>query len=323
MEIYDAIVAAVVVVFVVRGWLRGLLREAIEIGVLVAGVFLVFRFSPALGSIIAGMANVPYEVARIAAGALLFLVLVIGGAIVARLLAVILKVIPGASTLNRLGGSLVGAGYAALVVILATTLLSVVPISEGMKETLGESFEASSVGRLILEPDGPIQQTMSLVSGESVFSTVISIQDAVGGRLAAGTLPIPLPDVGDASLAPSQVAAQQVFDTLNRTRIAEGLDPLAWSVGLATVAVSRSVEVYRSGRLMLDEGLSAALAAQGVPGTINTDMVVLAASPEGIAEAFTGTSSYTGAIHDRQYRKAGIGVVDGPFGLLTVLILSG
>lgn len=323
MQIYDLIVVAVVVAFVVRGAMRGLLREVLEVAVLLGGMFLVFRLSPALGSIISGMANVPFEVARIAAGVVLFFVIVIGGALVARILAGTLRVVPGATLLNRTGGAFVGAGYAALIVILATTLVSVVSIPSGARETIDESIGASPIGRRIVEPSGPIQQTLSSVSGEEVFSGVIALQNAVGARFAAGTIRIPLPDIDDSPLPPSQLAAQHVFDSLNRTRIAEGLDPLGWSGDLAVVAITRAGAVYRSGWLALDDDLALSLAAQGVPGTINTEMVALAASPQSVAEAFMGASSYRAAIFDARYRKAGIGIIDGPFGLLAVQVLSG
>ena len=323
MAIYDLIVAAVVAALVVRGWFRGFLREALEIAVLVVGMFVVFRLSPVVGSVLAGMANIPYEVARIVSGVILFFVLVIGGALVTRVLSTTLKLVPGATFINRLGGALVGFGYAALVVVLATTLISAAPLSDGMRSSVDDSVGASAVGRRVVEPGGAIQQTVSMVSGERVFATVIALQETVGARLAAGTLPIPLPDVGDASLPPSQLAAQQVFDSLNRARIDEGLDPFGWSADLAVVAVTRADDVYRSGVLALDADLAASLRAQGVPGTVNTEMVVLAASTEGISEAFTGASAYRDAILDRQYRKAGIGIIDGPYGYMAVQVLSG
>ena len=323
MAIYDLIVAAVAVALVVRGWIRGFLREALEIGVLVVGTFVVFRFSPMIGSILSGMANIPYEVARIVAGVVLFFVLVIGGALVARMLSTMLKLVPGATIVNRLGGAAAGFGYAALMVVLATTLISAAPIPDGMRTSVDSSIEASAVGRRVVEPGGAIGQTVSTVSGERVFATVIALHETVGARLAAGTLPIPLPDVGDASLPPSQLAAQQVFDSLNRSRVAEGLDPLGWSGDLAVVAVTRAGDVYRSGVLALDTDLAGSLRAQGVPGTIHTEMVVLAASTEGVTEAFTGASAYRDAILDARYRKAGIGIIDGPYGYMAVQVLSG
>lgn len=195
-------------------------------------------------------------------------------------------------------------------------------MSEGLRRAIDDSVEASAVGSRIVQPGGVIQQTVASVSGERVFSTVIALHESVGARLAAGTIPIPLPDVSESALPPSQLAAQEVFDVLNRLRVVDGLDPLGWSSDLAVVAVTRAGTVYRSGMLALDDDLAVSLAAQGVPGTINTEMVVLAASTHGVVEAFTGASAYRDAILDRQYHKGGVGVVDGPYGLLAVLVLS-
>lgn len=323
MPIYDVVVAVVVAALVIYGWTRGVVREALELAVLLAGSLIVFRFSPVVGSIIAGMANIPYEVARVSAGVVLFFVLVIGAALVARLIAMSLKLVPGATFLDRLGGAVVGAGYALLVVILGTTLLLAAPMSDGLRSTVTGSVEASRVGSRIVQPQGVFQQTVAAVSGERLFSTVLVLRDTVGSRLVAGTLPIPLPDVGDAALPATQIAAQSVFDSLNRTRILEGHDPLGWSGDLAVASVRRADQVYRSGTLALDSDLAAVLEAQGVPGTIHTEMVVLAASADGVAEAFIGASAYRDAILDTQYRKAGVGVIDGPYGLLAVLVLSG
>lgn len=322
MPIYDIIVAAIVAALVIRGWMRGALREALELAVLLVGVFLVFRLSPVVGSVIAGMANVPFEVARIAAGMILFLVLVIGGAVVARLLSIALKLVPGVTFVDRLGGAIVGAGYGALVVVLGTTLISAAPVPDGIRSTIDDSVGASAIGHRVTDPGGVVQQSVSAVSGEQVFSTVIALQETVGARLVAGTLPIPLPDVGELELPQSPAAAEQVFHSLNRERITEGLDPLSWSGDLATVAVSRADKVYRSGTLALDPELGAALKAQGIPGTIHEELVVLAASTEGVSEAVIGASAYRDAVLDRQYRKTGIGIVEGPYGLLAVQILS-
>jgi uncharacterized membrane protein required for colicin V production len=322
VPVYDLVIGAVAAGLVVRGWLRGALREAIEVAVLIVGVAVVFRLSPVVGSIIAGMANLPYEVARIFAAVVLFLGLVVGGALVARLVSTAFRLVPGTTVANRLGGAVVGAGYAVLIVAVGTTLLSAAPMPQSVRDTVSGSIGDSVVGHRIVEPHGIVQNTVSSVSGERVFATVIALQEMVGSRLVAGTLPIPLPDIGESMLSSSEEAAQDVFDSMNRERIAEGLDPLGWSDELAVVAVDRADHVYRSRRLALDTNLAAALGAEGIPGTINSEMVVLAASTDGVAEAFTGASAYRDTIIDKQFRRAGIGIIDGPFGLLAVQVLA-
>ncbi len=323
MVLYDWVVLGVAVVFVIRGWRRGLVREAIEVAVLVVGAVVVFRLAPVIGTILSGMANIPFEAARLAGGAVLFLVLVIGAALLSRIIALAIKVVPGATTLNRLGGSLIGFAYAALIVILATTILAVVPISEDARGSIEARILESRVGSQLLDPDGETQQIIASLSGESIFGTVIAVRQAVGGRLAAGTIPVPFPSVERSDLSSQAHIADEVFHDLNRYRIEQGLVPLIFSADLAPVAESRALRVYRSGLLTLDDRLSADLLASGVPGTIHTDMVVIAASGDGALEALLQASAYTETIKDPTYRKAAVGVIDGPYGLITVVILAG
>ena len=77
MTFYDWAVIAIAVAFLIRGWRRGAIREAIDIALLLFGTIVVFRLSPMIGSIVSGMANVPYEVGRVVGGGLIFLVLVV------------------------------------------------------------------------------------------------------------------------------------------------------------------------------------------------------------------------------------------------------
>jgi uncharacterized membrane protein required for colicin V production len=323
MQVYDWVVIALAAAFAFRGWRRGLVREVVEIAVLFAGTVIVFRMSPAVGAVLSGMANIPPEAGRVIGGMIILIVLMVGSFIVSKIVATSLKIVPGATTLNRLGGALIGIGYTFLVVVVATTLFSASPLPSGLREPFDASVEESVVGAQIVSPDGVVQRWFSEVSGEAVFGAVISVRDAVGDRLMAGTLPIPLPGIGDAAIIPSQSAAQTVFDDLNTERVTSGIDPLAWSPDLAIVAVARANEVYRSGFLRLDDDLDAALEAEGIPGTITAEMVVIAATPDGVSEAFVSVDPYLAMITDPAFRKAGVGVVEGPYGLISVVVLSG
>jgi hypothetical protein len=269
------------------------------------------------------MANIPPEAGRIAGGLIILIVLMVGSFILSRIVAISLKIVPGATTLNRLGGALIGIGYTFLLVVVATTLLSAAPLPSSVRDPFDTSVEKSIVGARIVSPEGAVQGWFSAVSGEEVFGAVIAVRDAVGDRLMAGTLPIPLPSIGDAATIPSQSAAQAVFDDLNVERVNAGVDPLAWSPDLAIVAVARANEVYRSGFLRLDDDLETALEAEGIPGTITAEMVVIAATPSGVSEAFVSVEPYLATTVDPAYRKAGVGVVDGPYGLISVVVLSG
>lgn len=323
MTFYDWALIAIIAGFVIRGWTRGFARQAIDVGLLLIGSLVVFRVSPVIGTIVAGMANVPYEIGRVVAGGLVFAALVVGSIVLGSFISTALHVVPGAATVNKLGGAAIGAVFAVVVVVLGTTVVSASPLPDPIRRGFGEAVSESSAGSTITDAQGPIQAVVSLASGEQLFGAIIAVREAVGDRLMAGTLPIPLPSVGEASLLPSQVDAQELFDRINEERIIAGTDPLAWSPDLAVIAVSRATSVYRSGVLSLDDDLDSAFRAAGVPGTTHTDLVVLAASTDGLAEAIAGASGYAEATTDPNYRTAGVGVVEGPYGLLAVQVLSG
>jgi len=323
MTIYDWAVIAIAAAFLIRGWRRGAIREAIDIALLLFGTIVVFRMSPMVGTIVSGMANVPYEVGRVIGGGLIFLVLVVGSLLLGRVIATALHVVPGGRRIDRFGGSAIGLGYAAVAVVLGTTLMSAIPLPASARTAVDHSIAGSSVGSAVIDPEGLIQPAVSLTSGETVLTSVIAVRDAVGERLVAGTIPIPFPSPDRNELAPSQATAQEVFDEINRERIGEGLDPLAWSSDLAIVAVSRSTNVYASGLLTLDDELPDAMKAAGIPGTISNDLVVMAASADGLAEAIMSTGPYRAIVVDPSFRKAGVGVVEGPYGLVAVQVLTG
>jgi uncharacterized membrane protein required for colicin V production len=323
MQVYDWVVLALAAAFAFRGWRRGLVREFIELAVLFVGTVVVFRMSPAVGAVLSGMANIPPEVARIVGGIIILVALMVGSFLASRIIAGSMKIVPGATALNRLGGALVGVGYTFLIAVVATTVLSAAPLPSSVRDRFDSSVENSVVGAQIVSPDGMVQGWFTTISGEGVFGAVIAVRDAVGDRLVAGTLPIPLPGIGDAALVPSQSAAQVVFDDLNAERISSGVDPLVWSPDLAIVAVARANGVYRSGFLRLDDNLDAALEAEGIPGTITSEMLVIAATPSGVSEAFASLETYHDMTVDPAFRKAGVSVVEGPYGLISVVVLSG
>jgi len=322
MEMYDWIVLVIVAALAIRGWMRGAVREALDVALLLFGSLLVFRLSPAVGTVFAGMANIPYEVARVMAGVLLFGLLIVGSMLVGKVIASAAHIIPGASLLNRVLGASVGVVYAAVVVVLATTLVAAMTLPAAAQESVERSIGESTIGSAVASPSGLVGRSVSALSGQEILRSVIAVRQAVGDRLMAGTIPIPLPTVEGEVLSPSQADAQAVFDTLNRERISAGLEPLAWSSDLAVVAVARATDVYRSGVLALDGELAGSLEAAGIPGTIYADMVVIGASTDGVVEAIVTTTDYRLLVVDPAFRKSGIGVVQGPYGLIAVQVLS-
>jgi len=322
MHWYDAAVIAVAAILVIRGWFRGLVREVVEVALLLLGTLVVFRLSGPIGTVLSAMANIPYEVGRIVAGVVIFAGLIVGSMVLGRVIVIALKVLPGGSLLNRVGGSAMGAVYAAVIVVLATTMISVLPLPDEREAAIDEAIGESDLGSLIVDPEGQTQEFLRSLSGESLYASVLSLRSVVGNRLAAGTLPIPLPTVEPSAVAVRSDDAAVVFAGLNEARVAFGGEPLTWSPDLAAVAETRAARVYVSRRLQLDGRLESDLSNAAIPGTIHTEAVVIASLPDGIIEAFESTSLYADALFDSRYRDIGVGVVDGPYGLVSVFVIS-
>lgn len=306
----------------VRGWMRGFVREAIDLLVLVVGAAIVFRLSGPVGVVLSSMANVPYEAGRIGAGVVLFVGVVVAGWVIGKVIGTALHIVPGASLLNRIGGAFVGVVYAAVAAVFVSTLLGVAPLPDDLRTSTDEMLAASVVANEVNDPDGPTQQVVALVSGDSLIGAVLAVREAVGERLVAGTIPVPLPGVEPAELSPDPDAALVVIDRLNAARVDSDENPLARASDLDEVAVSRARRVYLSGTLKLDDRLSADLAAVGVPGSYHEDAVVIAASADGVAEALLSTSAYRELVEGGQFDRVGVGVIDGPVGLVGVIVLT-
>ena len=64
----DWVLLAVFVLLAVRGWMRGLIREVIGLAVVIVGLFLAFRLSTPLGSVVESLAGTSADVSRLIAG---------------------------------------------------------------------------------------------------------------------------------------------------------------------------------------------------------------------------------------------------------------
>ncbi|MFV9672934.1 MAG: CvpA family protein [Acidimicrobiia bacterium] len=307
----DFVVLALVVLLVVRGWVRGLVREAIDVGTLVLGALLAFRLAPTAGRLLSDLTDLSPEPARVIGGVVLFIAITVGATIVGSLIHRSIKHLPGLTTLNRIGGAALGVVYAAVLVVIATTLISATP----MPSALAEEVEQSSVVAFVVEPDSVAQDVIGLLSGDRALQSMIWIRSAVDGwtidpRFTDVTLPGM--DVGSGSHA-STATADLLYEEINRDRAEAGLDPLTWSESMSLVAVTRAFDVYRSGSFEAVSPIADRLSEVGISGTNPVEYLLLAPTPDGLVEAANTGEGFT---------TVGIGVVDGPLGLMAVIVLA-
>jgi membrane protein required for colicin V production len=310
--VIDLVALAVLVLLVIRGWVRGMVREAIDVGTLIVGAVLAFRLAPMAGRFLAGLFGLTPDLALLIGGTVLFVGIAIGAAIVGSVINGSIKHLPGLSTLNRIGGAALGVVYAAILTIIAVTLMSAAPLPTAV----ADQVEDSRVVAYVIRPEGLGQRAIGVATGDRALQSMIWIRGVVDGwvidpRITNVTLP---EDSTAGGVHASTAAATSLFETINADRAGVGVDPLVWSDRMGLVAVTRATAVYRTGSFVAAIPVTERLDAVGVEYTVADEYLVLAPTIEGLADA---TDPGIGFVN------AGIGVVEGPYGLIAVVVLTG
>lgn len=312
----DEILIGLIALSMLRGWARGLIREALDVVTLVAGAVLAFRLAGPVGSTLAAMSGMSPEVTEMVAGAGLFVGISIGAAVAARLIHSTIRRLPGLTFLNRLGGAALGAVYGLVLVTVAVTLLSVLPMPPPLSSGLASSDVASSLTR----PSGPVQRLLATASGNRIPQALLAIEQLVGSQaVVLGGSGLPVPAVGDEITRLDRDFAAQVFDLINRERIVAGVEPMAWSNGLGVAAVVGAQNRYRGD----DAGdLSVRVASAGIPSTDVAEVAALAATPAGAVAVLLESPASAVTLLDPETTRFGVGVVSGPFGNVVAVVVS-
>ena len=113
----DFILGLFIAALLVRGWLRGFVREILDLVALVAGLWVALNLSGPLGEFITERFSVSPEVATIGAGIVLFILFGVAMSIAAHYLSKVMS-LPGLNLVNRLGGAAVAALWGIAIVLV-------------------------------------------------------------------------------------------------------------------------------------------------------------------------------------------------------------
>jgi hypothetical protein len=270
-----------------------------------------FRLAPIAGRLLTSFFDVSPDLARVLGGALLMVAIWIGASIGGALITRSLKVLPGLTTVNRLGGAALGIVYTAVLVVIALTLMSAAPLPAAV----ADEVDRSAVATYVVEPVGPAQQALGMVSGDRALQSMAWIRSAVDDWIVDPAVTnITLPEIGDeTSIHASAIAGEDLFNQINQARLEDGLEPLSWSESMALVATTRALSVYRTGLFASSSSVEERLAAAGVEFGGADERLVLAATGESLAGVMNTTTAAT---------AVGVGVVDGPYGLIAVVVTA-
>ena len=318
----DFVLGLFIAALLVRGWLRGFVREALDLVALFIGLWIAFRLSGPLGEFLTDRFSVSPEVATIGAGVVLFLLFGVAMSIAAHYLSRVMS-LPGLNLINRLGGAAVAALWGIAIILVVINLARVVPGGWDAR------FENSSVAQAIAGPDAAPQQVLETMAPDGVLGSLAAIQGLFGvNRIvpeANEVLTIPPAAPDEVRQVRDETAG--VLEQVNEHRTGLGLSALGRSAGLDTVAESRARGMYTSGRISRDypPGGSVAtdVAATGIRLAVVGENLALASSPRAAVDAMLGSPTALSQFALTAYDRTGISVVDGPTGRLVVIVMGG
>ena len=320
----DPVLVGLLLFLAVRGWYRGLVREALDLAGLVLGTVLAFRLGPLLGGVISSMAQVSADTGRLVGGVVLLVATGVGAAFLARAIEPKVRR-PGINLIDRAGGTALATGWGAFLLMVLLSLLLVLPLPAAV----GRQIEGSAIARALTAPTGVPQAVFRSLSGDRVIQALLQLREAVGERqvILEGDESVTLPTTDPADLEDDSDAATEGFDLLNRARVDAGRNPLAWSPVLAEVAAAHAREMYEEGYF---SHLSPAtgtvgdrLEAAGATYSLAGENLALAATITQAHDGLMGSPGHRENILRPEFRRVGVAVVSGPLGLMTVQVFTG
>lgn len=320
----DFILGLFLAALLIRGWVRGLVREALDLVGLIAGIFIAFRLSGPLGDFLVDTFGVSPEVGTIGGGILLFVLFGVSLSIGAHYLTKVMT-LPGLNLVNRVGGSVVATVWAVALLLVIINLARVMPLPDG----LHDAVEESTVVEVIAGRDAVPQSLFVEIGSDQVLESLASIRSIFDSARAVPegneVLTIPAAPRDEIRQARGRVAG--VIEMMNEFRAGEGLRALAASDGYTAVAEDRATAMYRAGRLSREDGdgnrAGDALLAARLPFAVSGENIALASSTRAAFDGMLDSSSARAQLSVAGYDRVGVSVVNGPTGLLVVIVFGG
>jgi membrane protein required for colicin V production len=316
----DFILGLALAGMLLRGWLRGFVREALDLVGLVVGFWLAFRLSAPFGDFLTGSFGVSPEVGRIGGGILLFILFGALLSVAAHYLSKVMN-LPGLSMVNRVGGAAVAVGWGVVVALILLSLVSIAPVPDSWRERLDDS----KVVQLIAGDDAVPRRLVESLAGDNVLSAMAALQRLFDSPRAVpeGGDVLEIPPAEEDEIRQARDEVPDVLERLNEDRVGAGLRAVQTVEVLERLAEGHAESLYTRGRLERIPDCSAELAQRSYQVLHCDNGVGLAgtalAAYSGIYESVSGRAM----IENPDFDRVGVSVVDGPTGRLVVLVLAG
>lgn len=303
----------------IRGWLRGFVREILDLVGLIAGLWIAIKLSGPFGDFLTASFGVSPEVARIGAGIGLFLLFGVSLSVVAHYLSRLMG-LPGLNLINRLGGAAVAIAWGVALAVVIVNVVEVLPIPAGWEEQLDQS----TVVQAIAGPEALPQEAFDSLAGDNVLAALASIQDIFGTSRAVpeGDEQLTFPPAQPDEIRQVRDEAELVVREINEFRAGLSLRAVQPSQAMTEAAETQAVSMYMSGTLARGSDCVAALGDSGARVVACGEGIALAGSAlaalDGVLDSETGRAELANSAYDR----TGVAVVGGPTGRLLMIYVA-
>lgn len=316
----DLIFGLYLLAMLVRGWFRGLIKELFDLAGLAIGLLLAFRASGPVGDLISSTFGFDPEWSRVVSGVVIFVVVAIALALISGRLSKWVK-LPGLNLPNRAFGAGLGFVWGLFLLVLLVIVLQTLPIPEGFEERLDDSRVVANLA----EEDARLRGWLEGLVGDTALHDLEAI--FIPGRVVLegdDREEIDRAALEDQTIDP--VAAREIFDLLNQTRIEHDADPVAWSDGLERVARDHAQEMYTDGYIGYQSDKTGNVEDRLRKAEINLvswgEHIALAGSVNAVHDSLTSDKLLLDRIKS-SYDRVGIAAIRGPSGLMVVEVLGG
>ena len=320
----DFVLGAGLAGLAVRGWIRGFVREVLDLVGLVLGIWVAFTLSRPLGDFLSDQFSVGSEVGRIGSGILLFVLFGVAMGIGAHLLSQVMR-LPGLNLANRIGGSGVAALWGVALILVIINVAGVLPVPDSWDEQV----EGSTVVQAIAGPDAVPQRFFETLGDNGILASLAAMQDLFGSGRAVpqGNETLEIPPAPADELRQVRSDVDLVMDKFNEMRVARSVGALLVAQPMTAIAESRASTMYMSGRISRDTpaggSVSDDIAEAGILLEIDGEALALATTTRAAVDALLADPGSLGLLSDPQFDRVGVSVLDGPTGVLLVIVLGG
>jgi len=305
----------------VKGWLRSFTAELYELAAVIAGIAISFRLSAPIGDAIATRFGSTPEAARILTGVGMLMLVTAGLLTLERTLVAGRRIDKGLRA--RMAGMVTSVVTGVVVIVLVVSVVRAIPGESALQRVL----ERSALVGVVVPGRGAAESLLTTVAGDPVMDALLAIQPEFGSaRVVVVDDPIEFEPQSADDLEVRADVASEIGDMVSEARVAAGADPAAWSEGLAGVAAAYALDLYRSGLLAHQTADSGTLDQRVASAAITLlevdETVAMASSAVAAHKAIQDEPAAAAVMDDPSFDRFGIGVVDGPLGLLVVEVFG-